>query len=57
MIIYKTEQEIEAMRRSSLIVATVLDELRAMVKPGVRTKDLDDYAESRARELDARPAL
>ncbi|OGD23789.1 MAG: type I methionyl aminopeptidase [Candidatus Aminicenantes bacterium RBG_13_59_9] len=51
MIIYKTEQEIEVMRRSSSIVATVLDELRTMVKPGIRTRDLDEYAESRAREL------
>ena len=57
MIVYKTEAEIAAMRESSRIVALVLSELRPMIRPGVRTIDLDAYAENRARELGAVPAF
>jgi len=57
MIIYKTEPEIAAMKRSSRIVAKVLAELKMMIKPGVSTKMLDDYAEKRTRELGAVPAF
>jgi len=57
MIVYKTEAEIEAMKTAAGIVAAVLDELRPLVKPGVRTSDLDAFAERRARELGAKPAF
>ncbi len=45
MIILKSLQEIEKIRKSCLIVADVLDALRGMVKPGVTTQGLDEYAE------------
>lgn len=57
MIIYKTEEEIQAIKRSNQIVAKVLTELKTMIKPGVQTKDLDEYAEKRAKEMDAVPAF
>jgi methionyl aminopeptidase len=57
MIILKSETEIEMMRRSNRIVARVLSELKKMVRPGVKTKELDAYAEMRARELGAVPAF
>jgi methionyl aminopeptidase len=57
MIIYKTPQEIATMRKSNQIVARVLTELKGQVRPGVRTRDLDAYAEARARELGAVPAF
>lgn len=57
MIIYKTQEEIEAIRRSNQIVAKVLNELRSLVKPGVQTKELDDYAERKTREMGASPAF
>ncbi|MGB9893635.1 MAG: type I methionyl aminopeptidase [Candidatus Saccharicenans sp.] len=57
MIIYKSEAEIEMMRQSNQIVARILSELREMVKPGLETKELDRYAENRARELGAQPAF
>jgi methionyl aminopeptidase len=57
MIIYKSPAEIAAMKDSGRIVATILSELRAMIKPGVSTKQLDACAESRARELGAVPAF
>jgi methionyl aminopeptidase len=57
MIIYKSEAEIEIMRQSSQIVARILSELKERVKPGVETRELDVYAENRARELGAAPAF
>jgi methionyl aminopeptidase len=57
MIIYKTEEEIRAIKRSNQIVAKILAELKAMIKPGVQTKDLDEYAEKRAKEMGAIPAF
>ncbi|MBN2409952.1 MAG: type I methionyl aminopeptidase [Candidatus Aminicenantes bacterium] len=57
MIIYKTPQEVAAMRASNRIVARILEELKALVRPGVSTRELDAYAENRAREMGAKPAF
>ena len=57
MIVYKSEAEIAAMRRSSRIVARILAELAPLVAPGVTTRDLDAFAERRTRELGAVPAF
>lgn len=57
MIIYKSEAEIEMMRKSSQIVARILSELREMIRPGLETRELDSYAETRARQLGAVPAF
>jgi methionyl aminopeptidase len=57
MIVLKSAAELEAMRQSSRIVALVLGELEPLVRPGIRTRDLDLYAEKRTRELDAVPAF
>lgn len=57
MIVYRTAEEIELIRRSSQIVAVILKELKAMVKPGTTTKELDEYAEVRVRELGGKPAF
>jgi len=57
MIVYKTGEEIGAMRRSSRIVARILAELAPLVAPGVTTHELDAYAERRAREFGAVPAF
>ena len=53
----KSEPEIEKMRRSARIVATVLAEIEAMTKPGMTTADLDEYAEKRIREMGATPSF
>jgi len=53
----KSLREIEIMRQSSKIVATVLSEIRDFVKPGMSTLDLDDYAEKRIREHGAQPSF
>lgn len=56
MIIYSNE-EIHAIKRSNQIVAKILAELGTMIKPGVRTIELDEHAETRAREMGAIPAF
>jgi len=53
----KSLREIEIMRRSSKIVATVLSEIRDLVEPGMTTLDLDKYAEKRIRDHDAKPSF
>ncbi|TVP59790.1 MAG: type I methionyl aminopeptidase [Nodularia sp. (in: Bacteria)] len=53
----KSPREIEIMRQSGKIVATVLKEISEMVKPGMSTADLDTYAEKRIREMDATPSF
>jgi methionyl aminopeptidase len=57
MIIYKTPQEIAAMRTSNQIVARILGELKALVRPGVKTRDLDAFAENKTMEMGATPAF
>ena len=56
-IVCKSQAEIEKMRRSGHVVRQVLDELRAMVAPGVSTMDLEKHAERRIKELGAKPAF
>ncbi len=53
----KSEAEIEIMRRSAFIVATVLKEIADLVEPGMTTADLDAYAENRIREMGATPSF
>jgi len=53
----KSPREIEIMRQSAKIVATVLKEISELVKPGMTTADLDVYAEKRIREMDATPSF
>jgi methionyl aminopeptidase len=56
-IMIKTPQEIEKMRRSGAAVRTVLEHVRAHVKPGVTTLDLENVAVSMMAELGATPAF
>lgn len=56
-ITLKSESELEVMRRSARIVATVLSEIAEIVEPGMTTLDLDTYAENRIRELGAEPSF
>ncbi len=57
MIICKSREEIYAIKLSNQIVAKILAELKKMIKPGVQTKKLDEYAEMRSKEMDAIPAF
>ncbi|PSO83167.1 MAG: type I methionyl aminopeptidase [Cyanobacteria bacterium QS_4_48_99] len=53
----KSPQEVEIMRRSGKIVATVLKEVSEMVEPGMSTAEIDAYAEKRIREMEATPSF
>ena len=53
----KTAREINLMKKSSKIVATVLKEIIDQTKPGISTKELDDFAEKRIREMGAVPSF
>jgi methionyl aminopeptidase len=57
MIIYKSAAELETMRQGGRLVSQILAELEPLVRPGIRTRDLDLYAEKRTRELGAVPAF
>lgn len=56
-IIYKSEEEVQAIKRSCQIVARILAELKPKIRPGVQTKVLDDYAQRKAKEMGAIPAF
>ncbi|BAZ42495.1 methionine aminopeptidase [Calothrix sp. NIES-4101] len=53
----KSPREIDIMRQSGKIVATVLKEISELVQPGMTTADLDAYAEKRIREMGATPSF
>ena len=57
MIVCKSPAEIEKMRAANQVVARILEELAAMVAPGVSTADLDAAAEARVRAAGAEPAF
>src|SRR6202034_481848 len=56
-IMIKTPQEIEKMRRSGAVVRKVLEHVRAHVKAGVTTLDLERAAESKMAALGATSAF
>lgn len=57
MITLKSEREVRLMRKAAKIVAQILDELSAIIKPGISTAFLDRYAERRCGELNVAPAF
>jgi methionyl aminopeptidase len=57
MVILKSRQEIEKMRKSNLIVATILEELGKKIRPGIKTIELDRLSEDLALKKGARPAF
>ena len=53
----KTSREIKLIKKSSQIVAKVLNEIIDIIQPGMSTKDLDNFAEKRIREMGATPSF
>ena len=53
----KSAREINLMKKSSRIVATVLREINDFIRPGMSTKELDEFAEKRIREFGAVPSF
>jgi methionyl aminopeptidase len=57
MVICKSTAELEKMHRAGLLVWETLGKMRAMVRPGLSTKDLDDFAEAYTEKHHAKPAF
>jgi len=57
MVILKSLQEIEKIRAACLVVADVLDGIRELVRPGVNTQTLDEFAERSIVKAAALPAF
>jgi methionyl aminopeptidase len=57
MMYYKTEEEIDLIRESSLLVAKTLAEIAGLIKPGITTLALDEIAEEFIRDNGGMPAF
>jgi len=53
----KTLAEIDAMRESGRMLATVLEYLQKVIEPGQSTKDIADYAAKELKTLGGKPAF
>ncbi|TVQ16021.1 MAG: type I methionyl aminopeptidase [Bacteroidetes bacterium] len=57
MIEYKSEKEIELIRESSLLVAKTLGEVAKVIRPGIKTIELDKIAEEFILDNGAKPGF
>ena len=57
MIIYKSDEQIELIRESSLLVGKTLAEVAKLIKPGINPIELDKVAEEFIRDHNAIPAF
>jgi methionyl aminopeptidase len=57
MLYYKTQEEIEIIRESSLLVAKTLAEVGKILRPGITTLEMDKVAEEFIRDHGATPAF
>ena len=57
MILLKSPQELAIMREANRIVAEILEELCAAVRPGITTEELDRLAEELTYKKGAKPAF
>ncbi|MFZ6051712.1 type I methionyl aminopeptidase [Halocola ammonii] len=56
-VYYKTREEIEQIRESSLLVGKTLAEVAKLIRPGVTTLELDKVAEEFIRDHNAEPGF
>lgn len=57
MIVYKTPDEIELIKESSLLVSKTLGEINKLIQPGIAPIELDNYAETFIRDHNANPGF
>lgn len=57
MIILKNEREIEAMRLAGGVASKVLAEVTGWIRPGVTTREIDNYAAAKIKEYGAKSAF
>lgn len=53
----KTKKEIDILREAGKLHARILDDLKKMAKPGMSTKDLNDYSEQEIRKAGDTPSF
>jgi len=57
MLVFKSQEEIEIIRRNNLLVSKTLAEVAKLIKPGVTTLELDKRAEEFIRDNSAVPGF
>ena len=57
MIILKSERDLELMRPACALAGRVLDEIAAFVKPGLTTRQVDEFAAARIKAHGAKSAF
>jgi methionyl aminopeptidase len=57
MIILKSERDLDSMRPACVVAAKVLDEIAAFIKPGLRTREVDEFAAKRIKDHGAKSAF
>src|SRR3954470_8905282 len=57
MIILKTERDLEAMRPACAVASAVLDEVAAFIRPGITTRQIDEFAGEAIKRHNARSAF
>jgi methionyl aminopeptidase len=57
MIILKSERDLEAMRPACAVASSVLDDVAAFIRPGLTTKQVDEFAASRMKHYGAKSAF
>ena len=57
MIVTKDQREIELMKEAGRIVALVHSQLKDFIKPGITTKQINDFCEKIIRDVDATPSF
>ncbi|HTI98527.1 MAG TPA: type I methionyl aminopeptidase [Dongiaceae bacterium] len=57
MIVLKTERDLESMRPAGALAGTVLEAVAAFIRPGLTTREIDEFAGQRIRELGAKSAF
>jgi methionyl aminopeptidase len=57
MIIPKNERDLQAMRPACQVAATVLNDVAGFIKPGITTREVDEFAASRIKAYGAKSAF
>ena len=57
MIVLKNERDLDAMRPACAVAGTVLEEIAAFIKPGLTTRQVDEFAAKRIKQHGAKSAF
>lgn len=57
MIIIKSQEEIELMRKAGSVTAQILDQLDRIIEPGITTMEIDEFVEETIRKQGMVPAF